>query len=303
MSKSFAFRPARQRGLLFHGLLILVLGAASGLTFVFGLDQQSAVPAQSAQPVQSVGVLLLIISLVLFAPLPWIVYRAYALARAAYTLERDGLRLRWGMRAEDIPLPEVEWVRRATDLAVDLPLPVLHWPGAILGSVNVADLGPVEYLASSPDNLILIATPQRIYAVSPEDPQAFLRAFQSTLEMGSLSPLSPASVLPAAYLAQLWTEKVPRGLLVSGFLLNLLLLVGVGLLVSRVSGITMTEEGSSIVLLPILGAFIYVLDLAAGLFFYRRENQRPIAYMMWGSAALTGLLLIAAVVMMLTTKL
>jgi hypothetical protein len=297
MSNFFEFYPSRRRGLLFHGVMILVLGAASVLLFVLGLDPQSGLPVRTG------GLLLMMLSLVLFAPLVWLAYRAYSLARASYRLERDGLRLRWGLRAEDIPLPEVEWVRRSTDLAASLPLPALRWPGALLGTVNAADLGPVEYLASSAENLVLIATPRRIYAVSPENPEAFLRAFQKTLELGSLSPLEPASVLPAAYLAQIWSEKAPRSLLLVGFALNLLLLVGVSLLISRASGLTTGEEGSALLLLPILGAFTYVVDLAVGMFFYRHENQRPIAYLVWASSALTGILLIAAVLMSLTPSL
>ncbi|RPJ43086.1 MAG: hypothetical protein EHM21_11990, partial [Chloroflexi bacterium] len=125
-AQAHPFYPPRRRGLLFHALLILGLGGASALAFFYGLNQQSG-------SVQTYSVLLWLVSLLLFAPLPWIVYRAFALARASYRLERDGLRLRWGMRAEDIPLPDVEWVRRPADLATSLPLPPLHWPGAILG--------------------------------------------------------------------------------------------------------------------------------------------------------------------------
>lgn len=43
-------------------------------------------------------------------PLPLLVYRFRALQRAHYILERDGIRLRWGLRAEDIPMDQVDWV-------------------------------------------------------------------------------------------------------------------------------------------------------------------------------------------------
>jgi hypothetical protein len=277
-------------------VLILALGGASALAFIFGMNQQHA------GSTQSFFMLFLVISLLLFAPLPWIAYRAYALSLASYRLERDGLRLRWGMRAEDIPLPDVEWVRRPSDLATNIPLPRLQWPGAILGSVNTRDLGPVEYLASDQENMLLVATPERIFVISPEDPQGFLRAFQRTLELGSLTPLSSVSVLPAAYLSQIWADRVTRSLLLAGFGLNLALLVGVSLMMGRLMPVR-PAAAQQLLLLPILGAFIYVVDLATGLFFYRRGRQSPskqrvIAYLMWSSSPLTALLLIGAALMM-----
>lgn len=301
MSETTAFYPPRRRGFLFHGAIGAGLGGASALTFFLGLNQQGG----------AFFALFLILALLLFAPLPWVLYRAFALARASYRLERDGLRLRWGMRAEDIPLPEVEWVRRPADLVADLPLPRLQWPGAVLGMVNAADLGPVEYMAAETERMLLIATARRVYAISPQDPDAFLRAFQRTLEMGSLTPISSVSVLPAAYLAQIWRDRLTRALLAAGFLLNLLLLIGVSLLIpGQVSaslgafpnGVPLPGgSASQLLLLPVLGAFVYVVDLAMGLYFYRREEQRPIAYMVWGSAPVSAALLIIGVVVMVST--
>jgi hypothetical protein len=298
MNETYAFYPPRRRGLLFHGGILLALGGASALAFYLGLNQQGG----------TFFAPFLILALLLFAPVPWIVYRALALSRASYRLERDGLRLRWGMRAEDIPLPDVEWIRRPGDLATRIPLPRLQWPGALLGVVNARDLGQIEYVAAETERLLLIATPRRIYAISPADTEAFLRTFQRTLEMGSLTPISSVSVLPAAYLAQIWTDKVTRALLAAGFILNLLLLVSVSLVIpGRVStSLGFYPDGAplpgvpsaQLLLLPILGAFMYVIDLAMGLFFYRREDQRQIAYMIWGSAPVSAALLIIGMLMM-----
>jgi hypothetical protein len=295
MSEQFSFKPPRSRGLLFHGLIILVLGATSALAFMFGLNQK----------IGGYFVLLLLISLLLFAPLPYIIYRAYALSQASYRLGRDGLRLRWGLRAEDIPLPDVEWVRRSTELAADLPLPRLSWPGSILGSVKVQDLGPMEYLASTTENLLLVATPKRVYAISPEDPDTFLQSFQRTLELGSLTPLSSISVLPAAYLARVWSNKTAQILIISGFVLNLLLFMGVSLLIPNRQSVSLgfypngaplpSGPAAQMLLLPILGTFIYLTDLTAGMFFFRREKYYPIAYLAWGSSTATAALLILAV--------
>jgi hypothetical protein len=295
MNEPLVFRPPRRRGLLFHLGAALALAATSGLAFIVGLDQQ----------IGTYFILLLILSLALFAPLPLVIYRAYALARAGYWLERDGLRLHWGLRAEDIPLPEIQWVRRAGDLAARLPLPRLFWPGALLGSIHTADLGQVEYLASSTRTLVLIATSGRVYGISPEDPEAFVRAFQRTMEMGSLTPLSSISVLPAAYLSRVWADRLARWVLLGGLALTLLLFVSASLLIPTRTAISLgfSPDGrplpgvpaERLILLPILGAFIYLTDLATGLFLYRRDASRPAAYLLWVCQIITAALFLAAV--------
>lgn len=297
MSEPAIFHPPRARGLGFHAVIVVALAATSVFSLIYGLEQQ----------VGAYFMLLLILSLLLVAPLPLVLYRAYALSQGQYRLDRDGLRIRWGLRAEDIPMPEIEWVRRPSDLATHLPAPRLGWPGALLGRVNVADLGPVEYVASTTETLLLVATTRRIYAISPEDPQAFLNAYQRTFEMGSLAPLSSVSVRPAAYLSQVWSDRAAALLLGGGFLLMLLLFIGVSLAIPTrpTASLGFYPDGTplppvpseQLLLLPILGGFIYLADLTSGLFFYRRANYRPIAYLVWSSAVVSALLLSLAALM------
>jgi hypothetical protein len=50
-----------------------------------------------------------------------------------------------------------------------------------------------------------------------------------------------------------------------------------------------------LLLLPVLNLFFYIIDAILGLFFYRRSESRPAAYMMWGSSILSSLLFMAAI--------
>jgi len=295
MNENPVFKPPRRRGLFIHIGAALVLLVISGLALVLGLQEQ----------IGTNFILLMILSLILFAPLPLIIYRAYALAQASYRLERDGLRIRWGLRAEDIPLPEIEWVRQAGDLAANLPLPRLFFPGALLGTVHTADLGTLEYIASSTQTMVLVATTRRVYVISPEDPQAFIRFFQRTMEMGSLTPLSSVSVLPAAYLTKIWGDRLARVQLIVGLALTLLLFVSASLLIPTRPTISLGfypdgqplpgVPAERLIFLPILGAFIFLIDLTTGLFLYRRDASRPAAYLLWASQIVTAVLFLAAV--------
>lgn len=292
------FYPPRQQGLILHIGAALLLALVDAASFFYAAQQA----------VGSYFVLLLLLSLALLAPLILVCYRGYALAQARYALERDGLRLRWGLRAEDIPLPDVEWVRPASDLAFRLPLPFLPAPGALLGTVHAPDLGPVEFMAADLGSLLLIATPRKVYAISPADPHSFVAAFQRVVEMGSLSPLPPATTLPAAYLQSVWSDRPARYLNLTGLLLTVALFVMVGLVIPSHSSIALgwTSSGlpvepgppERLLLLPVLGTFTYVLDLLFGLYLYRFLPLRPVSFLLWVGALITPILLIIAVAYM-----
>ncbi len=289
------FAPTRRTGIILHVAALLLLGAGTGVALALAFQQ----------PVGVSFVLFILLAVLLFVPLPVVAYRGYALLTARYSVERDGLRLRWGLRAEDIPLPEVEWVRPASDLAFDLPLPRLSWPGAILGSLNVRDLGPVEYLASERALLLLLATPRRVYAISPADPVGFVRAFQYATEMGSLSPIESFSARPASFLRSVWRDRAARILVLAGAVLTAALFVLVSLSIPGLPGVSLgfsstgqlLESGPAtrLLLLPVLGAFAFVMDTLGGGFFYRFDPWRPVAYVLWASGVLTPSALLLAV--------
>lgn len=309
MSSDYIFTPPRSFGLIFQGGLILALAAAAGL----GL-WQAAFATIGPQFLLYLAPTLLAVILI-----PALAYRFYALRGAAYILERDGIRLRWGLRNEVIPMDAVLSVRPWSDLARPLPLPVLRWPGGVLG-VRRASGQEVEYLASRWDSLLLISTRQRVYAVSPADPEGFIYAFQRLTELGSLTPLKARSVYPTFLLARVWEARPARLLLLSGLFLSLLLLGWVSLAVpSREQvylGFHPTDRTRDLVpavrllLLPVLNTMIFLVDVLLGLFFYRRDEPPAelhvsgpaLAYLLWSGAAITPLLFLIAVFFILQAR-
>lgn len=305
MNETAVFYPPRRLGLAVNGAGILALTLAGG----WGLWRVSQAPVGLA------FLLYLAPVLAALALVPLLAYRAYALWRAAYTLERDGVHLKWGLRAEDIPMQAVRWVRPAGELEARLARPRLRWPGAVLGIRRMEDGSQVEYLASQTDGLVLIAASDRLYAVSPERPADFLKAYQGYAELGSLGPAQARSVYPSFLLARVWACLPARYLLVCGLALSLLLLALVSLIVParptvRLGFLPDGSPGEAVpsirlLLLPVLNVFFYLADVLAGLFFFRREakrgemDQRPLAYLLWGSGALTALLFLAAALLLL----
>ena len=299
--KPVDFPPPRRRGLLIHLVIILVLVilVMIGLWGAFHVEIGLAF------------ILYLLLTLAAFIPLPFFGYRAYALLNANYSLSRDNLSLKWGLRTEELPLSEVEWVRPVSALTTPLRLPHIYLPGAILGLRRLPDVGLVEFLASDVQGLLLIATARRVFAISPSDPAAFVREFQRTMEMGSLAPTAAHSVYPSFIFTRAWEHPLVRYLWMSGLLLNIGLLIWVSLLIPSLTytplGFDPTGEplgpvpSAQLMLLPLLSLLFTATGWISGVFFYNKKEQQPLAFIIWISSALTALLFLLAVLFLITT--
>lgn len=295
------FPPPKRFGLILHGIMILALSGVSAWE-VLNLTRAQVGPT---------FVTYLLTAMLAFAPIPLLGYRAYALLRSDYYIDRDSLAILWGLRIEDIPLTDIEWVRPASDLTSPLALPTFRLPGAVLGSRRHADLGLIEFIASDTKNLILIATSKRIFAISPRDASALVRTFARATELGSLTPAEPKSVYPSFIITQAWENPVARFLWMSGLFLNLGLIVWVGILIPSLSQIPFgfnafgapntAAPSVRLILLPMISMSMFIIGLTAGLYFYRWEKQRPLALIVWISSTVCALLFLLAVLFIVTT--
>jgi hypothetical protein len=253
----------------------------------------------------------LLVGILAFVPIPFLAYRAYALLRADYYIDRDSLAVLWGLRVEDIPLADVEWVRPAADLTHPLALPLFRLPGAILGTRRHTDLGLVEFIASDTKNLILVATAERVFAISPQNASSLIRTFSRATEMGSLLPAEPKSVYPSFVVTQAWDIPLVRFMWITGLLLNIGLVTWVGLLIPSLGPISLGFDAFGVpqepvpsirlILLPLLSGSLFIIGWAAGLYFYRWDMQRMLAMVIWISSALSALLFLIAVLFIVTT--
>jgi hypothetical protein len=293
--ESQVFRPPRRVGLLYHLGLIAILSAL----VVLGL--QAASEAQ-------MGAFFLVALLPALAGmllLPVLVYRTYALWTATYTIERDGLRLQWGLRVEEIPMNAIRWVNPARSFSEALPLPWPRLDGAVLGVRRLRSGQPIEFMAAHAQRLILIATTDRIFAISPRLTDEFLHAYRSELELGSFSSRPARSIQPAAIFANFWPDRRARSLVLGMVVLNLVLLVWVSLIVSARATIPFRFDQAGnpldivpsvrLMLLPIMSILLGMVDLLLGLFFYRRTETQIAAYLVWVTSLAASALLLGAV--------
>jgi hypothetical protein len=295
------FPPPRRRGRNVHILLILMLAVIVVTLAVLAYRQ----------PLGLLFTGLVVLAVLIFIPIPILVYRLYSLSRANYSLDRDQLTLTWGLRVEQIPVSDIEWVRPLSAMTRPFPMPFIRLPGSLLGLRRHPDLGPIEFLASEEQSLLLVATSRQIFAISPDATADFLQDIQHAIEMGSLSPALPKSVYPSFVVVQAWDSALARYLWLAGFFVNIGLLAWVSLMAPSLGHVSLgfmpsgaarpPSPGLALILLPVVSILFYLVGWGTGLMIYRREDRRPMAFILWASGLVSSLLFMLAVLFIVIT--
>ncbi len=298
---SVEFAPARNRGFTLHFSLIIVFVI---LTVFF-------IVLVNAEPIGLKFAIYILLALLSFIPIPLLAYRLYALSQGQYTLDRDKLNISWGLRLEQIPISEVEWVRPLGALTGKLNLPILHLPGSILGYRRNPDLGMVEFLASDKNSLLLIATAKQIFAISPEKTQEFLLNIQRSIEMGGVTPVASRSIKPTILIEQAWQSTVARFFWMAGLFLNVGFLVWVSLIVPSLGKISLgfipsgapreRISGVGLILLPVVSILLLIGGWITGLVLFRRNDSRIMAILVWASGVVSTVIFLVATFLIVTT--
>jgi len=273
------YAPDRRRGTLIHGALITVSIAVMIVAIIFLFQTQ--------------GIVFVVWLLVLLPPLimiPLLISRLFGLIRSDYTVSRDFLVVQWGNRLVKIPIQSIEWVRSFDSLGLEMKAPRFFRSGVVRGLISSRELGWVEYLADDVQRSLFIATPERVYAISPVRMMAFSHALSEAIESGSLLPAEAVSIEPETIFTRLWQNPSARLLLLSLIGGNLALLIIVQLMLGNVNAMAVfSQQGVitpvSLQLLPFWTIFLAIIDLFLGMFLYRRRTYQLAAYLLWGAGA------------------
>jgi len=294
-----AFKPFRQRGFILHfGALLLNLAVVGFFILQASMQQE-----------RRFFILYLIAGVFFFFPIPVVAYRLFALLRSKYIVDREGIGIQWGLREVLLPIAHIEWVRLASDLAFDLPLPPFSVQGAVLGFRNHRDLGQIEFIASSASELVLVATQDRIYAISPKDYRGFQKAFYASAELGSIAPISVKSTSSNFLISALFKDKVVRSLLLIGISLSFSLLIVTSFFIpSRVTiplGFDPTGQGTEgspserLLLLPVLSFLMILLDIGLGAYLYRKDGYRIASYLSFAASVIMPISFLGIIVFLM----
>lgn len=290
------FAPPRRRGTGLHVSAALLVLSVAAVLFLLAL----------AQPPGVLGIVLLVAGSLISLILPFLFYKLYCLHKSGYWVSRDGVRLRWGLRAVDLPHDAIVDVARWSELENPPALPRAIWPGSVIGQVQDAELGTLEYMASDKTRLVLLGTAERVYVLSPERDSQFVATLKRESLRGSLRPLRARSAAPSFVLVEAWAAQLPRRLMAAGGLLALALLLLVGFLAPGLPGVNLgfggdgaplpMVAGSQLLLLPALNLLFYVGNLLLGMLFFREPQGLSLSVLLWGSSLFTSLLFLGAIV-------
>ncbi len=290
MEERITFYPAKGAGTIFHIALMLAFSAA-GIWGIWGISTVEMAP-------QLLPYLALII--LFLVSVPYLFYRLYALHRSAYVFERGGITLKWGWRSVTLPMDQVKWIYRDTDLEIPPKPPALHWPGAVTG-VRKFQRGPeVEFMASRVKKLVIISALDRYFVISPLYVDELISTYQDLIELGSLETLPEQSIQADLVIVEIVRDRLSLGMILAGALLNISLLIWVLQVIPSRETISLgfTPDGSlresldsvRLILFPILNSSAYLANLVLGLFMFRTPENRAQAYMLWAAGILTALL-------------
>lgn len=301
MDEKIEHRPDIRPGFALHFGLILINTAISGYLLFLALSSQ----------VRGVFILYLVASIITYLPAPFLFYQAFALARAKYTISRNGIAIQWGLRTEDIPIDEIDWIRLPRDFVNPIAPPPFRLAGAVLASTSDRDLGTIEYISSRTQGLVLIATRSIVFVISPGNPHAFIEDFHRSAELGSFSPIQKRSSQPQLILAQLARDKVARPLLLASLTISLLMLIAVSFIIPTRSSVPLGLEAlganresspsERLLLLPLLSLFVFFIDLAFGSYLYRKKGFKNAAYIVFFSSLFLPLSFSTLIILILFT--
>ncbi len=129
--------------------------------------------------------------------------------------------------------------------------------------------------------------------------------------MGSLTPAESKSVYPSFVVTQAWSSNLARYLWLTTLFLNLGLFIWASLIIPSTPRVALglqfagspleTVPSSQLIILPVTSLLLSVIGWVAGLYFYRWEKERALAFIVWGSSMLMSLFFLIAVLFIVTT--
>lgn len=294
--------PPKRQGILIGFLLLgfLILGISTGI---------AQLAAGRITPLLGLWTALVII----FIPLVLLViYRLYGLMNATYVLNRDGFFLRWGLASDEIPLEKIREIVPLNKISDGLrPKPGFWWPGCIVGSLAVENVGFFEFFSSTPSTRsAVIILENRNLVISPPHVDDFIQTFHDVVRLGSLEEIPEKTTRPNFFSAQLWSDALARALIISGLITILSLLAYISIQLGTLPDTVPFGFDSNgtpnplvpaaqLIILPLVGGFFWLIDLIMGAWLFRSKKNQPVAYIVWGLSILVGGLLWGAVLQLI----
>ena len=148
----------------------------------------------------------------------------YSLATMEYSLDRNGLVIKWGGTIQIISLNSINSIIPAS--SAGLPkISGVSWPGNYIGNGTLAALGNIQcYITEKQsDKVIYLVTEKNTYGISIENPRKFAQEVQIRKNLGALISLESHAQRIPSFWGSLSIDIHLRYLLTLSFLSGLLM--------------------------------------------------------------------------------
>ena len=287
------FSPPKGKSLAINGVVTAILIAVILFLLISG-----SMSVQGWLSILFIGV-----GLLLLIPLALAIYRIITIATTVYSLNRDTLEVKWGLRRELIPMREIAWIHPVSDFETPLPLGFTLVKGSYYGERTVNGLGKTLFVATAPDQMVLIKLSEAYLVISPEEITSFIESWKQFSQLGSLQQIEPESENLRMLWRRLMDDILAKRLLLGVAISFLVLLVSTAIIVGllqQVVWVSMEPVPSPrLFLLPLISLFFNVLNILTGLFLYLQERtSKTVVYLILGWSILINVIMTLAMIFM-----
>lgn len=286
------------------GLLLLALGGVSAALGGLVL-RLSGSPEQWQIDIGAFGLLLLLV--VSLPAAGWAAYRLVAALTLTYDIDRNGLYIRWAGNQAIIPLERIVTIDLGSG-PVFLPFGIFQRVGAYWGRAFASEAPLYLYATQPPRECLIIYTADAAYALSPEDPEAFVQDLEQRRSLGATKPMQPSLEYSRVFHYAFWRDGTVLALVVAAVIINLLALGVIAFAYPSLAPLVemrfdATGELAELrprhqtLFLPLAAFGLSLLNTAAGLALYRRLP--PGARLLQGASVIVQLLFLIAVAQIL----
>lgn len=271
-------QPSWRRRAAVVALIVATL-AMLGMTIPLGLDLLRPL---AAWPINRDLFLRLLISLALAVTTVVMAYRVATALTLTYAVDRNGLYIRWLGSSVAISLQAIRSIEQGVGLQMSSGSPFADL-GYLHGQVQLADGRRLHRFTTQPlANSLLVYTAEEVYAISPHDPTTFIQDLEQRQRIGAAQIRALEVEVQRPFIYLFWEDPFIRVSLLATVGVNLGLIgwlmsiypdlpAMIDLRANALGVPTTLAPGYQILILPLAGAVIGLLNSMIALFIYRRE--------------------------------
>ncbi|MDO8673316.1 MAG: PH domain-containing protein [Dehalococcoidia bacterium] len=213
------------------------------------------------------------------------IFWTFSCWRLKYAIDKATLVIRWGPIRNIVPLNLVERTFSGAEVEKTPKIRGLNWPGHHVGSASVGSLDRVVFFSAhvSPRELVYVVTPGIAYAISPQNPSAFLDRLNKTKEKFSPPAVRPMAVRWSILRLPFWRDRAAQTIILIAFLINVSLFAYVAYFYPSLpellplhftvfGDVDLIGYRTEVLKLPVMALVVLAFNLAFGLALHSKEK-------------------------------